>query len=91
MDSRKLADPRNVAETYVNIPHSVYVANGNVHITLGIERPAQGTSAGKDFRVDREVAVRLVMPADAALTMAEGIKASLSPIGQAPLNRPLQS
>lgn len=84
-------DPRRVQESYVNDTLGVSRAGGNLHLTLGIQRPASGAKPGDDFRVEREVIVRLVMPEATARQIAKAIELSLGPLGQVPLNRPLQS
>jgi hypothetical protein len=91
MSATTITDPRNVAETFANVPHSVYLTEGQIHITLGLERPALASTQGARFKVEREVVLRIVMPANAAMTLANGIRDSLSPLGQLPQNQPLQS
>lgn len=84
----RTTDPRNVAETFINTPISVYLVDGFIHLTLGVERPRLDTKSGHNFEVEKEVVVRLAMPASAALTIVNAVKASLSPAGQAPHNPP---
>jgi hypothetical protein len=74
-------DPRQVTETFVNVATSLYVAAGNLHLTLGIERPVARTSAGVEL--DREVVARLVMPVAVAQNIVKAIESSLSQATQA--------
>ncbi|TXN71725.1 hypothetical protein [Methylobacterium sp. WL6] len=76
-----ISDPRKVAETFANVAVSVYLTGGNVHVTLAVERPMSGPG---EFRTEKEIIARLVMPEAAAKLMAEGITQSLSPAGRAP-------
>lgn len=89
--SRKMTDPRKVTETFVNVPHSVYLQGPMIHITLGVERPALDAEPGARFKAEHEVVLRIVLPTDAAKALADGILTSLSPLGQIPLNKTLQS
>lgn len=80
-DAISVADPRHVPETFINLPIRCSLHNGVVMLTLGVERPLR-SSRGAAPNVEREVAVRLVMPASAAHTIIEALQHTLSEYGQ---------
>jgi hypothetical protein len=57
-----ITDPRHERETFINAPVSLYVNDGMMYLTLGVERPLRNSAtSGPSTAVEHEVVLRLVM------------------------------
>jgi hypothetical protein len=77
----KIIDPRHERETFVNAPISIYVNDGLMYFTLGVERPVADES-GPAREIEREIAVRLVLPLNIAGIIASTIQKQIAALVQ---------